>query len=136
MENNYNIVLLFLFGGLGMGLAGIILATIIRPHRPNDEKRATYECGPDTVGSSWVKYNFRFYTYILVFLLFDIEAVYLIPWSQYFGHLEKPSATALFLLAEMAIFLGILIIGLIYAWRKGGLNWVQGYEESPRRTGT
>jgi len=138
MENNYNIVLLFLFGGMAMGLTGMGLATLIRPHRPNPEKNATYECGPETIGETWVKYNFRFYAYILVFLLFDIEAVYLIPWAQYFGHIEKSwnNGYSWFIFLEMFLFLIILIIGLVYAWNKGGLKWIEEYEETPRRTGT
>jgi len=144
MLNNYNVVFLFLLGGLAMGLAGMVLATIIRPHKPTKEKLATYECGPDTVGTSWVQYNFRFYTYILVFLLFDVEAAYLIPWAQVVKKVTNcglmdfitfPEVAGFFIFIEMVIFLIILIVGLMYAWYKGALNWNQEYKDVPRMTG-
>lgn len=144
MDNNYNIVLLFLFGGMAMGLVGMGLATLIRPHRPNDEKLKTYECGPDPYGTSWIQYNFRFYTYVLVFLLFDIEAVYLIPWSQALKSITQNGLgdfiysardAGLFVFMEMLIFLLILIIGLIYAWYKGALTWDKDDKEVTRMTG-
>jgi NADH-quinone oxidoreductase subunit A len=147
MENNYNIVFLFLLAGAAMGLTGMGLATLIRPHKPNDIKLETYECGPATIGKSWIQYNFRFYTYVLVFLLFDVEVVYLIPWAHVFKDIKDngliykgmeilpKEVSGLFIFTEMLVFLLILIIGLIYAWKKGGLSWEKEHKKVKRMTG-
>lgn len=92
----------------------------IRP-RPDDAfapyKRKTYECGMETVGPSWVQFNIRYYYFALLFVVFDVETVFLYPWAVRFQLL------GLFGFVEMLLFLAVLVLGLLYAWRKGVLTW-------------
>lgn len=99
-------------------LIALALAFIIRPKKPNPVKSSTYECGLETVGETWVQFRVQYYIYALVFVIFDIETVFLYPWAVAYNKL------GLFALVEMFIFLAILAAGLIYAWRKGALEWV------------
>lgn len=118
-----------------MGIIGIVLvsvtifmAKILAPNKPNPIKLSTYECGEDTIGSSWVQFNPRFYIIALVFLLFDVELIFLFPWATVFGNAEfiaTDSRWGWFTMVEMAIFIGILILGLVYVWVRGDLNWVK-----------
>jgi NADH-quinone oxidoreductase subunit A len=90
----------------------------IRPKKPIAAKSSTYECGMQTVGDSWVQFNFRYYFFALLFVVFDIVAVFLFPWAINLNHELK-----LFGLIAMLIFILILTIGFVYAWRKGVLEW-------------
>lgn len=87
------------------------------PRRPNPGKYVPYECGMDTIGKTWVQFNFRYYFFALLFVLFDVEVVFFYPWAAAYQSL------GLFALAEMFVFVGILMVGYIYAWRKGALEW-------------
>ena len=89
----------------------------IRPHNPDPIKSMPYECGMDPVGDAWVQFNFRYYIYALLFVVFDIETVFLYPWAVYFRQL------GLFGLIEVTIFLAILVVGYVYAWQKRTLEW-------------
>ena len=89
----------------------------LRPHKPNAIKQATYECGVETVGDTWVQFKVQYYIYALVFLVFDIETAFLFPWAVAFD------ALPLFAVIEGVIFILILVGGLLYAWRKGALEW-------------
>lgn len=97
----------------------VIAAKFIRPHRPTKEKLLTYECGEDVIGSPWVKFNIRFYVVALIFLIFDVEVVLLIPWALTY----KEFGFGGFLIG--AIFLVLLGLGMAYEWRKGDLEWVK-----------
>jgi NADH-quinone oxidoreductase subunit A len=105
---------------LGMILPGVaILANwFLGPRRPNAVKASTYECGIETVGETWVQLKGQYYIYALVFLIFDIEAVFLFPWAVAYDLLQ------LYMVLEGVLFILILAAGLIYAWRKGALEWV------------
>ena len=98
-------------------IIAIIAAKFIRPSRPSTEKLLTYECGEDPVGSPWVKFNIRFYVVALIFLIFDVEIVLLIPWALVY----KEFGFGGFLIG--AIFLFLLGLGMAYEWRKGDLEW-------------
>lgn len=104
-------------------------AAILRKQNPNEEKLATYESGEDPVGNANIQFNVRFYVVALVFLLFEVELLFLFPWAVVFGNEELINQTdglwGWFAFAEMTIFIGILIIGLAYAWGKGYLDWVK-----------
>lgn len=90
----------------------------IRPSNPNPIKSSLYECGVEPIGPSrWTQFNFRYYTYALLFVIFDVETVFIYPWAIRFKQL------GLFALIEMALFVMILGVGLIYAWRKQALEW-------------
>ncbi|MFN3974432.1 MAG: NADH-quinone oxidoreductase subunit A [Dehalococcoidia bacterium] len=89
----------------------------IRPHKPTPVKLDIYECGMQTIGGRWTRFNFRYYLYAILFVVFDVETVFLYPWAVEFQRL------GLFALVEMLVFLGILGVGWAYAWRKGALEW-------------
>jgi NADH:ubiquinone oxidoreductase subunit 3 (subunit A) len=89
----------------------------LAPHKPNTIKLETYECGMETVGPTWVQFKIQYYIYALVFLIFDIETVFLFPWAVAFD------AIPLFAVFEGVLFILILVGGLLYAWRKGALEW-------------
>jgi len=120
---DYGPLLVLLIAALAFPIGGIFASWFLgvlrlRPNNPGPVKNDTYECGMETIGSSWVQFNFRYYTFALLFVVFDIEAVFLLPWAVYFRQLQ------LFGLIEMAIFILILVVGYVYAWRKRALEWV------------
>jgi len=89
----------------------------IRPNSPSPVKLETYECGMEALGGRWSQFNFRYYMYAILFVIFDVEVVFLYPWAAKFRQLE------LFALIEMAVFVLVLLVGLAYAWRKKDLEW-------------
>ena len=89
----------------------------IRPNSPSPVKLETYECGMEALGGRWSQFNFRYYMYAFLFVIFDVEVVFLYPWAVKFRQLE------LFALIEMAVFVLVLLVGLAYAWRKKDLEW-------------
>jgi len=121
--------------GVLMVLVTLFLGKIISPKKPTPEKLSTYECGEETIGSSWIAFNPRFYVIALVFLLFDVEMIFIFPWATVFGRAELIAADTRwgwFTLTEMAVFIGILVVGLIYVWRKGDLEWIKSRTVLPR----
>ena len=107
----------FIILGVVFVIVTLMIARLIRPHRPSDAKLASYECGEQPVGSAWIQYNPRFYIFALLFVIFDVEVIFLFPWAVAYKSL------GVFALVEMLIFIGILLIGLIWAWKKGVLKW-------------
>ena len=97
----------------------LLIQKLIAPNNPNPDKLATYECGEESEGSAWVQFNIRFYVVALIFLIFDVEVVFLFPWAVVFNDL------GLLAFVEMAIFLVILLIGLAYVWKRSDLDWVK-----------
>ena len=89
----------------------------LRPRAPSQVKAETYECGMEAIGGKWNLFNFRYYMFAILFVIFDVEVIFLYPWATKFLGLE------LFALIEMAVFVGILLIGWAYAWRKRDLDW-------------
>jgi NADH-quinone oxidoreductase subunit A len=127
--SQFGYILLFIIGAIVFVMTALTAARLIRPHRPNPEKLSSYECGEEPVGSAWGQFNVRFYIVALIFILFDVELVFLFPWATIFGNRELIRATnglwGWFALAEMFLFVGILALGLAYAWVKGYLDWVK-----------
>lgn len=97
--------------------AALLIPRIIAPKKPNKIKLEPYECGMETVGETWVQFKVQYYIFALVFLIFDVEIVFLFPWAVAFDQLP------LFAVLEGILFILILAGGLIYAWRKGALEW-------------
>ena len=93
----------------------------IRPRKPSPVKQSVYECGMETLSPRWTQFNFRYYYYALLFVVFDVETVFLYPWAIQFGTLSKQFG--IFVLIEMFVFLGILIVAWVYAWRNHALEW-------------
>ena len=115
----HSAILSFLITGFALLGGGLVFWWIIRPERFSEEKQTTYECGENPEGSAWIQFNIRFYVFALIFLVFDVEAVFLLPWAVVFRELG-PLAYA-----EGLVFIGILVIALAYVWRKGDLEWVR-----------
>ena len=112
------------------GMAGFIVAAsaVLGPHRHGSTKHIPYESGIDPVGNARSRFNVRFFLVAMLFLLFDVEVVFLWPYAPLLfragaGQADVYGVSALFLLVEMSIFLGILLVGYVYAWRKGAFRW-------------
>jgi NADH:ubiquinone oxidoreductase subunit 3 (subunit A) len=118
MQNEWLYVGLFFVVGALVPTAAIVLSWLISPKKPNPIKQSTYECGMETVGDNWVQFKAQYYVFALVFLVFDVETVFLFPWAVSLGRLQ------FFAVVEGIIFILILLAGLVYAWRKGMLDWV------------
>ena len=108
------------FGLASFLIAGLLLgiSALLRPNKPSAEKLMPYESGVDPVGEGWSQSQIRYYVYALLFVIFDVEAVFIFPWAT---QLERYAG---FGLVEMGVFVGVLLLGLVYAWRKGVLRWV------------
>ena len=120
-------VLLYMITGAIFVGAGLFTARLIRPNRPSPQKLESYESGESPVGMAWGRINIRFYLFALVFLLFEVEIIFLFPWAVVFGNNELNAQTAgawgWFTFIEMLVFVTILFLGLVYAWVKGYLDW-------------
>ena len=99
-------------------LVPLFLAGLIIPRKPDSVKNATYECGVETIGPTSVQFRAHYYLFALLFVIFDVEAVFLFPWAVAYRQL------GLFALVEVAVFIGLLLIGYVYAWRRKALEWV------------
>ena len=108
------------FGGAAVLMVGLMLGmgSLLRPTRPQPQKYLNYESGVDPVGTGWSQSQVRYYVFALLFVLFDVEAVFIFPWAV------RVDALGVFGLIEMFVFIVILALGLVYAWRKGVLRWV------------
>ena len=115
-----NYLTVAIFGAFAAVLVGAVLGlgSLIRPKRRSEQKAMTYESGVDPVGDMWSQSNVRYYVFALLFVMFDVEAVFIFPWAT------RLELYDVFGLIEMGIFIGILTLGLVYAWRKGMLRWV------------
>jgi NADH-quinone oxidoreductase subunit A len=114
---DYGTVVALILAGVGLVAVALLAARIVAPHRPLPEKLTTYECGIDPVGEGWSQSQIRYYIYAFLFVIFDVESVFLFPWAVVFDRL------GMFAVVEMTIFILILGAGLVYAWRKGVLRW-------------
>lgn len=115
---------IFLFAVLGIAFVTVTLlaSSVLRPHDPKPEKLTTYECGERPVGQAWSQFNVRFYIFALMFVIFDVETVFVFPWAAGLRNFTNMGLGP-FMFVEMVIFLLILVLGLVYAWRKGVLQW-------------
>lgn len=114
---DYITVAVFAIFGIVLVAVAVGAAALLRPNKPNPAKRQSYECGIDPVGGGWHQTQIRYYVFALLFLIFDVEAVFIFPWAIDADGLEW------FGLVEMTIFIGVLLVGLAYVWRKGLLKW-------------
>jgi NADH-quinone oxidoreductase subunit A len=114
----YLTVTLFAVAAVAMVGAMLGVGRLVRPVRPQAQKYINYESGVDPVGFGWTQSQIRYYVFALLFVMFDVEAVFIFPWAI------RLEAFGVFGLVEMAVFILILALGLVYAWRKGVLRWV------------
>lgn len=117
MQSQYLFIVVFFLIALAVPIIGLVVAWALRPKKPNPIKNATYECGLETIGETWVQFKAQYYLYALVFVVFDVEAAFIFPWAVAYHKL------GLYALIEMVLFVMILLGGLLYAWRKGALEW-------------
>ena len=108
-----------------LAIASLVIAWIVRPHDPYPEKQETYECGMSPIGEAWGQFYVRYYLVALVFVVFDIEAIFLFPWATVFKRLSAPEMMGYLPTVEVGIFIAILLAGLAYVWRKGDLEWIR-----------
>ncbi len=108
----------------GFYAAVVTVNRLLRPSLPSPTKLTTYECGVDPAGSGWTQMNIRYYVFAFLFVIFDVESVFLFPWAVVLDRLgENSPVGAVFVLLQMFLFIGVLALGLVYAWRKGVLRW-------------
>lgn len=122
---HFTTVFVFILFGIFFALLALWIARLLRPSNPNPNKLTTYECGELPRGSSWVRFNVRFYLIALFFIVFDVEVIFLFPWAVVFKQLFPHPQLGTLVFWEMVIFLTILTVGLVYVWGKGDLDWVK-----------
>jgi NADH-quinone oxidoreductase subunit A len=125
MNFDFATVLVYILVSGGFIFGSLTLGRVLRPNRPTAQKLSTYECGEEAIGSAWIQFNVRFYIIALIFLIFDVEIAILFPWATIF---KKPGM-GLLVLCEILIFTGILVVGFIYVWVKGDLEWLKSLGE-------
>lgn len=117
MLENYFAILVFIVIGFAIGIALPVLAWFVSPKAGNAAKLSTYECGFEPVGDARLPFDVRFYLVAILFIVFDLETAFLVPWAVVFRQLGG------FGMMTMAVFLGLLVVGFVYEWKKGGLEW-------------
>ncbi|MCW5881245.1 MAG: NADH-quinone oxidoreductase subunit A [Anaerolineae bacterium] len=125
MLADWSFVGVFLVVALIFPVLGLLTAWLLRPKRPGPIKKSTYECGLETVGETWIQFKVQYYIYALIFVIFDIEIAFLLPWAVAHTGLATAGGALNWLpLVEVTVFVAILLCGLFYAWRKGALEWI------------
>lgn len=117
--DDYATVGVIILAGVGLAAAMLGVNRLMRPKVPAREKTVTYESGVDPIGEGWSQSTVRYFVYAFLYVIFAVDAVFLFPWAVVLEDIGRPAAL------EMAIFVGILVVGLAYAWRKGVLSWTQ-----------
>jgi NADH-quinone oxidoreductase subunit A len=117
MMNAYVPLLLLILAAAGLSAVLIAMSSLVGPKKPNPVKQAPYECGMSPIGGARVRFSVKFYLVAMLFILFDVEAIFLYPWAVVHRHLGW------FGLIEMAIFVLILVVGYIYIWKRGAFVW-------------
>ena len=110
-------ILLFIFVALVFGVATLLLSYLVQPRYPEPEKLSTYECGSEPFSDARMPFPVRYYIFAMLFVIFDIEVIFLYPWAVVFTKIE------LIGLIEMLVFIGLFLVAYVYAWRKGALEW-------------
>ncbi|WP_207533204.1 NADH-quinone oxidoreductase subunit A [Desertivirga arenae] len=127
-------IFIFLLIGILLVCGTLFLSKVLAPDKPTPLKLTSYECGEEPTGNSWVQFNSRFYVIALIFLLFDVEMIFIFPWTTVFGQKSLLAAEPMWgwlTLIEMFVFVGILIIGLVYVWKRGDLDWIKPEQKIP-----
>ena len=117
MLESYLPILIFIGTGIGVGVVAIALGFIVGPHKPDPEKLSPYECGFEAFEDSRMRFDVRYYLVAILFIIFDLEIAFLFPWAVVLDQI------GMFGYLAMVVFLGILVIGFIYEWKKGALEW-------------
>lgn len=123
MLENYFPILVFVLVALVFGCVPILMGWLIGPNRPDSEKLSPFECGFEPFEDARVKFDVRYYLVAITFIIFDLEVAFMFPWAAIFKEFVETDSVKMFGFIEMFIFMGILIVGFIYAWAKGALDW-------------
>lgn len=123
MLENYFPILMFILVGVAVGVLPILLGWFIAPNRPDSEKLSPYECGFEAFEDARMKFDVRYYLIAIIFILFDLEIAFLFPWATIFKEIVQTEAVKGFGFFEMLVFIAILVVGYVYAWAKGALEW-------------
>ena len=119
----YGPLAVFLVAGFVFAAVSLVFAMVLRPANQYDEKRLVYECGIIPFGPAWSRFFVRYYLIAVVFVIFDVETIFLFPWAAVYKKLSAPELLGFLPGVEMGIFVAILLVGLAYVWRKGDLRW-------------
>jgi NADH-quinone oxidoreductase subunit A len=120
---NYFPILMFVLVGIAIGVLPVAMGFILAPSRPDPEKLSPYECGFEAFEDARMKFDVRYYLIAILFILFDLEVAFLFPWATIFKDIVATESIKVFGFVEMMVFVAILVIGYIYAWAKGALEW-------------
>ena len=120
---NYFPILMFVLVGVAVGVLPIAMGFLLAPSRPDPEKLSPYECGFEAFEDARMKFDVRFYLIAILFILFDLEIAFLFPWASLFEDIVANESIKMFGFIEMLVFVAILVIGYVYAWAKGALEW-------------
>ena len=123
MLENYFPVLVFVLVGIVFAIAPVITGMLVGPHRPGVEKNSPYECGFAAFEDARMKFDVRYYLVAILFILFDLEVAFLVPWATIFKEIVNTESLRLFGFLEMLVFVLILVVGYVFAWAKGALDW-------------
>ncbi len=120
---NYFPILMFVLVGVAIGVLPVAMGFILAPSRPDPEKLSPYECGFEAFEDARMKFDVRYYLIAILFILFDLEVAFLFPWATIFKDIVATESIRVFGFVEMLVFVAILVIGYVYAWAKGALEW-------------
>ena len=123
MLESYFPVLVFILVGVAFGFAPVLAGLVVAPHRPDSEKLSPYECGFEAFEDARMKFDVRYYLIAILFILFDLEVAFLLPWATIFKEIVQTESVRWFGFLEMLVFIAILVNGFVYAWAKGALDW-------------
>ncbi len=116
-------ILMFVLVGVAVGVLPVAMGFLLAPSRPDPEKLSPYECGFEAFEDARMKFDVRYYLIAILFILFDLEVAFLFPWATIFKDIVANESIKMFGFAEMMVFVAILVIGYVYAWAKGALEW-------------
>ena len=120
---NYFPILMFVLVGVAVGVLPVAMGFVLAPSRPDPEKLSPYECGFEAFEDARMKFDVRYYLIAILFILFDLEVAFLFPWATIFKDIVATESIKLSGFVEMLVFVAILVVGYIYAWAKGALEW-------------
>jgi NADH-quinone oxidoreductase subunit A len=123
MLESYFPVFVFILVGIAFGFAPVLTGLIVAPHRPDSEKLSPYECGFEAFEDARMKFDVRYYLIAIIFILFDLEVAFLLPWATIFKEIANTDSVRWFGFIEMMVFIAILVVGYLYALAKGALDW-------------
>ncbi|MBI4742626.1 MAG: NADH-quinone oxidoreductase subunit A [Betaproteobacteria bacterium] len=123
MLENYFPVFVFVLVGIAFGVMPVLLGWLVAPNRPDSEKLSPYECGFEAFEDARMKFDVRYYLIAIIFILFDLEVAFLVPWATIFKEIVHTESVKWFGFVEMIVFIAILVVGYVYAWVKGALEW-------------